>query len=485
MALAAAAAPAAMLVWSRAALAGAGGAGRARLAWASAWTLAGVAGLVALGWSRAQGLPGLLGSRAGHLALASGAALALALAAAWLWRREADTDSHDGKPARRGAVLAAGALALLALLLGQGFAWQGGESLAVAHWPFAWRYDADLPVSPHTWRRLAWAGAQMASAVLLALAAWRWRRWCIALSLAAIALGASVSWPHPRMLLTEARATSYQRSPLPFSDRELLRGAALYQAHCASCHGAGADGRGVRAASLPRWPSVLGPALFDNRLEGELHWRVAHGGDAPQDAPAMPAFGAALSDDDIWRVLDYLRLQAYGLSGGAGMPAVPAPAVALSCRDGRAAWLTDLRGLPVRVLAQAPGASPEPQDPRLLTVALSRDGAPVADADCVAAGPQAWAAYALAAGLPEDGLAGAQFMVDRRGWLRARRLPGAAPAWTSADNVCGPDGRMENSSAQGLGELLGAMDRKPIPIPDIRRAPQGAGLPDARHAHRS
>ena len=289
MALAAAAAPAAMLAWSRAALAGAGGAGRARLAWASAWTLAGVAGLVALGWSRAQGLPGLLGSRAGHLALASSAALALALAAAWLWRREADTDSHDGKPARRGAVLAAGALALLALLLGQGFAWQGGESLAVAHWPFAWRYDADLPVSPHTWRRLAWAGAQMASAVLLALAAWRWRRWRIALSLAAIALGASVSWPHPRMLLTEARATSYQHSPLPFSDRELLRGAALYQAHCASCHGAGADGRGVRAASLPRWPSVLGPALFDNRLEGELHWRVAHGGDAPQDArPCRP-----------------------------------------------------------------------------------------------------------------------------------------------------------------------------------------------------
>ena len=67
----AAAAPAAMLAWSRA-LAGAGGRG-ARLAWASAWTLAGVAGLVALGWSRAQGLPGLLGSRAGHLALASSA----------------------------------------------------------------------------------------------------------------------------------------------------------------------------------------------------------------------------------------------------------------------------------------------------------------------------------------------------------------------------------------------------------------------------
>ena len=151
----------------------------------------------------------------------------------------------------------------------------------------------------------------------------------------------------------------------------------------------------------------------------------------------MPAFGAALSDDDIWRVLDYLRLQAYGLSGGAGMPAVPAPAVALSCRDGRAAWLTDLRGLPVRVLAQAPGASPEPQDPRLLTVALSRDGAPVADADCVATGPQAWAAYALAAGLPRMG------WPARNSWwtgaagcaragCRARRRPGPAPTTSAA-----------------------------------------------------
>ena len=55
-------------------------------------------------------------------------------------------------------------------------------------------------------------------------------------------------------------------------------------------------------------------------------------------------------------------------------------------------------------------------------------------------------------------------MVDRRGWLRARRLPGAAPAWTSADNVCGPDGRMENS-AQGLGELLGRWTASPSPFP--------------------
>ena len=175
----------------------------------------------------------------------------------------------------------------------------------MAHWPFAWRYDADLPVSPHTWRRLAWAGAQMASAVLLALAAWRWRRWRIALSLAAIALGASVSWPHPRMLLTEARATSYQHSPLPFSDRELLRGGA--QAHCASCHG-----RARTDAACARPACRAGPACWV-RPCSTTGWRASCTGAwrmAATRRRTPHAAGARLLSDDIWRVLDYLRLQA-------------------------------------------------------------------------------------------------------------------------------------------------------------------------------
>jgi hypothetical protein len=117
-------------------------------------------------------------------------------------------------------------------------------------------------------------------------------------------------------------------------------------------------------------------------------------------------------------------------------------------------------------MAYAQGAAEEPQDPRLLTVALTRGHIQRVDADCVAAGVEAWDAYALAAGVSPDELAGAQFMVDRQGWLRARRLPGAAPAWTSADDVCGPGGRMEGATARGLGQLLQAMDRAPIAIPN-------------------
>ncbi|CUJ57299.1 c-type cytochrome [Achromobacter xylosoxidans] len=457
------------------------------LPWLAALALAAVGGVLALGWQRVQGAPGLLGSRLGHLALAVAAVLLLAaLVACWLHSRAPE---RAGQAWRRAGATVLAALALLATLLALAIAWQPEEALAIAHWPFTWRYDPDLPVGTHTWRRLGLAAGLTAAALALLVGALFARRGRLVWLTAAAGLLASASWPAPRMLLTEATATSYQRSPLVFSDRNLLQGARVYQSHCAACHGERADGRGPLAPGLPTWPSVLGAALFENRLEGELHWRLtqgghghavgAQGGDGrsgsglPGDRPAAAARVAgppqALTADEIWQVLDYLRVHAYGVNGGAGMPAVPAPVVALSCRDGRAVTLAGLRGLPLRVVAAMPGAPPEPQDPRLLTVALTRGGPLPGDADCAAVDEDAWNAYALAAGLAPQGLAGAQFMVDRRGWLRARRLPGAAPAWTSADNVCGPGGRMENTTAQGLGALLLAMDRAPIGIPDTRR----------------
>lgn len=388
----------------------------------------------------------------------------------FLQRRPPDAACAAWPARRRVALLLMVGLAALALIPAAAIWRSLGQAPVLAYWPFAWRYDPDLPVSPHTWRQLWLALAQSAAALVLLCGALFAARRRLAWLSAAAALALLADWPSPNMLLTEAHSSSYQRSPLPFSEANLLQGGRLYQAHCAACHGAAADGRGEQAASLPVWPSVLGPALFQNRLEGELHWSIAHGGQQPPAKPAMPAFGAMLDTEEIWQVLDYLRLRAYGVSGGNGMPAVAAPVVEIVCRDGRATRLNGLRGLPLRVMAHAQGAPEEPQDPRVLTVALTRGQSRDVVADCVTADETAWDAYALAAGLQPDELAGAQFMVDRQGWLRARRLPGAAPAWTSADDVCGPGGRMEGATLRGLGELLQAMDRAPIVIPDTRRA---------------
>lgn len=471
LALAAAVAGGALMAWSAAAgkAAAEGGGAALRLSWLAAGALVASAVLLALAWQAVPGLAGLLGSRMGHLALAIAAVLLLAgLGAAWLHSRAGEVAAAARTAWRRGAAAAMGALGLLVALLAVSIWRQPADALALVAWPFAWRYDPDLPVSPHTWNRLWLALAQSAVALALLVAALFARRWRLALLVAAVALAMATSWPQPRLLLTEARTTSYQRSPLAFSDANVLEGGRLYAQHCASCHGAAADGRGVLAASLPVWPSVLGAALFDNRLEGELYWRVAHEGPASAERVSH-RFDGVLQADEIWQVLDFLRLQAYGTSGGTGMPAIPALVVSLSCRDGRASRLSGLRGLPVRVVAQAAGAPDEPQDPRLLTVALTRGGVGATDADCVAADPTAWDAYALAAGVPAEGLAGAQFLVDRHGWLRARMLPHAAPAWTSADDVCGPGGRMEAGNARGLGEILLAMDRAPIAMTDARR----------------
>ena len=211
----------------------------------------------------------------------------MALAAAWLWRREADTDSHGGKPARRGAVLAAGALALLALLLGQGFAWQGASR---------WRWP--IGPLPGAMTRTAGQPAYLAAAGLGRRADGVGR----AAGPGGVALASLAHRPvagghragRERQLAASAHAADRGAGHfLPaFAAAVLGPGAAarrgLVPGALRVLPRAGADGRGVRAASLPRWPSVLGPALFDNRLEGELHWRVAHGGDAPQDAPCRP-----------------------------------------------------------------------------------------------------------------------------------------------------------------------------------------------------
>ena len=94
-------------------------------------------------------------------------------------------------------------------------------------------------------------------------------------------------------------------------------GAELYNAACAACHGA--DGRGTT-------PTLLGfdtpiPDFTDcsfSTVEPDADWMaVSHdGGPARAFDRRMPAFGDAMTDDELQRVLDYIR-------GFCGNPAWP------------------------------------------------------------------------------------------------------------------------------------------------------------------
>lgn len=335
--------------------------------------------------------------------------------------------------------------ALLALLLLAALAAARQVGTAEFYWPFAWRYDPQLPVGRHTWLQLGLA----LSCVLLALAVLLlgWRRAPLLAFVLALALLWLARWPAPAMWLTRATPTSFQLPPPSLTLADLARGASLYQNQCASCHGAQADGRGPLAGKQSPSPGALGAGLFSYRPAGDVFWHLASGHPA-----AMPA-------DEAWDVIRYLRWRAWGEAGGRGLPAQRAPALTLRCAGVPRSW-DSLRGTPVRVIAHGPETAAQRWDPRMTTVLLTR-GASQLDADCVAEDAQAWQAYAEAAGLPGAALAGAQFLLDRQGWLRARWLPGSANEWTSADSLCGPEGRMDASDA-GMDRMLRDMDATPM-----------------------
>jgi mono/diheme cytochrome c family protein len=96
------------------------------------------------------------------------------------------------------------------------------------------------------------------------------------------------------------------RNPLPATREVITAGAALYQTHCATCHGSDGAGDGPAAAGLSpppadlRW-TVRRPMAGD----GYLLWAISDGG--ARLGTAMPAFAGALSEQDRWRIIRYLR----------------------------------------------------------------------------------------------------------------------------------------------------------------------------------
>ncbi|VWD49535.1 cytochrome C [Burkholderia lata] len=88
-----------------------------------------------------------------------------------------------------------------------------------------------------------------------------------------------------------------------------------------------------------------------------------------------------------------------------------------------------------------------------------------ARADCIASTPDAWLAFATIAGVAPDALGGTQLLADRRGWLRARALPGSA-GWSDADLLCRSDAtaRPAGSAANRdpLTALLLRVDTEPV-----------------------
>jgi mono/diheme cytochrome c family protein len=395
-------------------------------------------------------LPALLGTAYGRVALLKLGLFAAALGLAALTRLHVTPalTGRDPDRARRRLCLSISVQTAigLAIVLAAGFlAALTPATQQQPLWPFRWRLSLaaidDPAIRARVALALAAAGVGVASAVLALL----WRRARITLvAIGAILLAAAA--PTARLLLAEAYPTSYYRSPTAFAATSIMHGAQIFAADCAACHGANGRGDGPLASQLPLRPADLTAAHLLGHPDGELFWWLTNGRQTPDGAQVMPAFAAVLTDAGRWNVIDFVRANNAGTSEhttGAWPAPIVAPALPIICAGLAADKMADLHGSVVRVVADGdeedvlhPPPIPPQEGYKVLILHLNRTPTtPVPQAECMAATPAAWGAYAILAGLPPDRLPGAEFLVDPSGWLRAAWLPGSGRGWSTPDEL--------------------------------------------------
>lgn len=93
-------------------------------------------------------------------------------------------------------------------------------------------------------------------------------------------------------------------NPVPADEASLTRGAEIYGRLCVSCHGDGGMGDGPAAANIDPSPAAI---AHTSQMLGDdyLFWRVTTGGHDFQTA--MPSWEQALTEQERWDVINYVR----------------------------------------------------------------------------------------------------------------------------------------------------------------------------------
>lgn len=176
-------------------------------------------------------------------------------------------------------------------------------------WPLPFRFELGVLATPSK-IVLAILAAFAAASFVIAVAtaaAGRYRRMSIAWSGLALWLG--LGWIALRPALEPAYPTSFYAPAQPYAAASVERGARLYAANCALCHGADGRGDGPAAAGLAVHPADLtAPHLFAH-TPGDLFWWVSRG----RAGGVMPGFAAVMNPAERWDVINFVRARAAGM----------------------------------------------------------------------------------------------------------------------------------------------------------------------------
>lgn len=92
-------------------------------------------------------------------------------------------------------------------------------------------------------------------------------------------------------------------------------GADLYRVYCTQCHGTQGNGRGVNSAVMDVLPrSHVDPIEMSARQDSDLTKVIGEGGKAINKSVLMPSWGHNLTDDQIQKLVRYLRTLCCGES---------------------------------------------------------------------------------------------------------------------------------------------------------------------------
>jgi mono/diheme cytochrome c family protein len=92
-------------------------------------------------------------------------------------------------------------------------------------------------------------------------------------------------------------ASAVKSSPASIAD-----GKALWNQHCASCHGKTGLGDGSKAETLKTTPPDFSKAAFQGQTDGSLFYKTSEGRDD------MPSFKKKIPDqEDIWNLVNFMR----------------------------------------------------------------------------------------------------------------------------------------------------------------------------------
>jgi mono/diheme cytochrome c family protein len=94
------------------------------------------------------------------------------------------------------------------------------------------------------------------------------------------------------------------RNPFPATDEDVRRGQRAFSSYCVACHGLDGQNTGVPFADAmsPPVPS-LASADVQQYTDGQLHSVIVNG----LYPSGMPAARGILSDEEVWRIVLYIR----------------------------------------------------------------------------------------------------------------------------------------------------------------------------------